>query len=249
MRIRTGILLLLLAAIPVWSGEPAAADPILDYIQARAQQDKTPYTVDVTITASVPSLGKMGTFHATRRQDPNGRFTYEAIQFEGDRLIKTNVIARYLTAEIEAQEPEEKMATQISPANYEFKLKSHEFVDGHEVLIYQVKPLKKRPGLFKGQIWIDAVTRQPLQEAGKLAKLPSIWLKEISFTREYTTAQGHAVPARIVSEIKTRIVGKAKVTVQFSNYRVPDNALSTADSNSSSSGQTGQSGQALNGQQ
>ncbi len=230
MRKLLGIILLLLAALPLWAGEPASSpDPILEYIQARAQQDKTPYTVDVTITASIPSLGKMGTFHATRRQGPNGKFTYEAINFEGDRLIKTNVIARYLTAEIEAQKPEEKMATQISPANYQFKLKSHEFVDGHEVLVYQVKPLKKRPGLFQGQIWIDAVTRQPIQEAGKLAKLPSIWLKEISFKREYTTAQGFAVPARIISDIKTRIVGKAKVTVQFSNYRVPDTTMSASE--------------------
>lgn len=237
----------MVAALSLWAGEPASSpDPILQYVEARAQQDKTPYAVDVTITASIPSLGKMGTFHATRRQGLDGRFTYEAINFEGDRLIKTNVIARYLTAEIEAQKPEEKMATQISRANYHFKLKSREFVDGREVLIYQVKPLKKRPGLFQGQIWIDAVTRQPIEEAGKLAKLPSIWLKEINFKREYTTAQGRAVPARIISEIKTRIVGKAKVTVQFSNYRVPETSMSAADN---ANGNGSSTGQAINEQQ
>ena len=230
MRKLLGIILLALAALPVCAGNPASVpEPILTYLQARAEQDKTRYKVDVIITASIPSLGKRGKFRATRRQEADGRFVYEAMDFEGDSLVKTNVIARYLSAEIQAQKPEEKMATQISPANYEFKLKGHEWVDGREVLVYQVKPLKKRPGLFSGQIWLDAVTRQPLQEAGKLAKLPSIWLKEITFKRLYTAAHGRTVPSRIVSEIKTRIVGKAQVTVEFENYRVLDETVSATD--------------------
>lgn len=236
MRKLLGIPVFLLAVLPTWAGNsPSVPGAIVGYVQARAEQDNIPYTVDVTITASVPSLRKAGTFQATRRQLPDGKFTYDSMNFVGDNLIKTNVIARYLTAEVEAQKPEEKMATQISPANYDFKLKGHEWINGRDVLVYQVKPLKKRPGLFQGQIWIDAETGQPVREAGKLTKLPSIWLKEISFKRIYTFVQGHALPAQIISEIKTRIVGKAHVAVDFANYRVPGDVMSGSQNGNNTS--------------
>jgi len=199
------------------AGPPDSA--VWEYVLARARQELIPYTVDVSIRAEIPSLKKVGSLHAVRHQAGLGRFNYESVQFEGDKIIKTNVIARYLSAELEAQRPEEKLATQISPANYEFKLKGREQVNGREVLVFQVKPRKKRQGLFHGQIWIDAETRQPLRESGKVAKLPSVWVKEIIFTREYTTANGVAVPERITSEVKTRIVGKAQISIEFHNYR------------------------------
>lgn len=194
-------------------------DPVLEYVQARAQQERVPFSVEVTITATIPSIKKVGTLRATRTQAAPGLFNYQAMAFEGDKLIKTNVIARYLSAELEAQRPEEKLATQISPLNYRFKLKDRKQLEGREVLVYEVKPHKRRPGLFQGQVWIDSETRQPLMETGKLTKLPSVWVKEITFTREYTQVNGIAVPLRIVSEVKTRIVGKAQITVEFDNYR------------------------------
>lgn len=200
----------------------SAPDPVRDYINVRSRQESLPYSVDVTISASIPSMGKVGKFHAVRRQAGQGKVKYEAMKFEGDGVIKTNVIARYLSAEVEAQKPEEKLATQITPANYEFKLKSREWIGGRELLIYQVKPLKKRPGLFQGHIWIDSETRQPVKEVGKLAKVSSVWVKAITFTREYTTTRGMAMLSRITSEVKTRIVGKASITVEFDNYRFDD---------------------------
>lgn len=210
---------LLLSAGIVTAGSPS--DAIWEYVQARSQQEKLPYTVDVTITAAIPSIGKVGRLRAIRHQAGQGRFNYDSMQFEGDSVIKTNVIARYLSAELEAQRPEEKLATQISPANYQFKLKGREPVEGREALVFEVKPYKKRPGLFRGQVWIDSETRQPLKETGKLAKLPSVWVKEISFTREYKLAQGVALPSCITSQVKTRIVGQALITVDFQNYRFP----------------------------
>ncbi len=203
----------------------SAPEAVLEYVQVRTQQENLPYTVDVTIRAAIPGLGKVGTLKATRNQAGQGRLNYEAMQFEGDSLVKTKVIARYLTAELEAQRPEQKLATAISPANYAFKLKARERIEDRDVLVFEVKPYRKRPGLFRGHIWIDEQTRRPLKEAGKLAKLPSVWVKEITFTREYTVADGLAVPSRITSEVKTRIVGTAYISVDFQNYHVPTAAL------------------------
>lgn len=208
----------------------SADDDIWQYVQARAMQENVPYTVDVSISATIPSLSRTGKFHAIKRKFDGSRFQYEQMQFEGDGLVKTNVIARYLSAELEAQRPEEKLATQISPANYEFKLKGHVHQDGREMLVFQVRPYKKRPGLFHGQIWIDRQTRLPVRETGKLAKLPSVWIKEVTFTRDYAVANGISVVSRITSEVRTRIVGKAQISVEFDNYHfdtVPEPVLTS----------------------
>jgi hypothetical protein len=218
-------LLGILAALMLTCGPafavPDTDDDIWQYVQSRSVQENIPYTVDVSISASIPALGKEGHLHAIKHQFDGSRFQYEQMQFDGDGLVKTNVIARYLAAELEAQRPEEKLATQISPANYEFKLKGRVREAGRELLLFQVKPRKKRPGLFQGQIWIDSLTRQPVREAGKLAKLPSLWVKEISFTRDYIATNGLALVSRIVSEVRTRIVGKAQITVAFDKYQFP----------------------------
>ena len=45
-------------------------------------------------------------------------------------------------------------------------------------------PRKKRAGLFKGEIWIDAATYLRVQESGYLVKNPSIFLKKVAFVTE-----------------------------------------------------------------
>lgn len=221
---KTALLFLtLLLSVPAFAALGAAGSAadaaVLDYVQVRAQQDGQPYSVEVTIKASIPSMGKVGTLRAVRNQAGEGKLNYQAMVFEGDSMVKTNVIARYLTAELESQRPEQKLATEISPVNYEFKQKGREKVNDRDALVFEVKPRKKRQGLFRGLIWIDEVSRRPIKEIGKLAKLPSVWLKEVAFTREYTDINGVAVPAKITSKVKTRIVGEAQIEIAFQNYR------------------------------
>ncbi len=200
----------------------SAPEEVLDYVRAiRVQRLSAYYSADVTISASVPSLHKTGVLHAIKKLLPQG-LRYESMLFEGDKLVKTNVIARYLAAELEDQRPEEHLATEISPLNYRFSPKGSGVVNGREAFVYEVKPLKKRTGLFRGTVWVDRQTYLPLKEEGKLKNLPSVWVKEIAFTRDYQIVNGFAVPVRISSEVKTRVIGKALVTVEFSDYRFQD---------------------------
>ena len=117
-----------------WAAKPD--DPVLEYVRAiRVQRGRATYKVNVTISASVPGLSKAGVLRAIKKQAPQGQPRYEAVRFHGDGLIKTNVIGRYLAAELETQRPEEKLATEISPLNYRFTLKGRERVAGREALV------------------------------------------------------------------------------------------------------------------
>ena len=89
-----------------------------------------------------------------------------------------------------------------------------------DVHVFQVTPRQKRQGLFKGEVWIDAATFLRVRESGRLVKNPSIFLKRVEFVRNYEIQDGIAVPRRVESVVETRLVGKAELTIDFTNFSI-----------------------------
>lgn len=176
-------------------------------------------SMDVEIDAALPKLKKYGRLHALRRISALGRITYEHLFFEGDGTVKNQVIARYLTAEVEAQK-NQSPSLAITPDNYKFKYRGQSEVQGRSAYVFQLTPKKRRVGLFKGEVWIDAATYLRVQEVGYFVKSPSIFLKKVEFVRRYEIRDGISVPLQVQSVVDTRLVGKAELTIDFSNYSV-----------------------------
>jgi hypothetical protein len=217
------LLLLGVAGLSVVA-EPSAVPPELiveNYCAASRVQDRSVKgaSMDVEIEASLPKLKKQGRLHALRRISALGRITYEMLRFEGDGTVRNQVIARYLTAEAEAQR-DQAPSVAVTPANYKFKYKSRGQLDGRDVHVFQVTPKQKRQGMFKGEIWIDAGTYLRVRESGYLVKNPSIFLKKVAFVRRYEIRDGISVPRQVQSVVDTRLVGKAELTIDFSNFSV-----------------------------
>jgi hypothetical protein len=214
-------------------GQPAAdaPDPVLDhYAAATKQQEKSleGASMDVDIDASLPKLQKHGKLHALRRILPLGLIKYEKALFEGDNVVNKEVISRYLSAEVEAQK-NRSPAFAVTPDNYKFKSKGMVQLEGRDTYIYQVTPKQKRERLFKGDIWIDARTFLKVQESGYLVKNPSIWLKRVAFVRKYEIRDGVSVPKATQSVADTRLVGKAEMTIEFSNVALDPKRLTAAE--------------------
>lgn len=213
--------LLFLITASVWLlAEPAAVSPdsiVENYCAATRDQGGKASSMEVEIEASLPKLKKEGHLHALRRISALGRITYEMLRFEGDGTVKNQVIARYLTAEMEVQKSRAPSLA-VTPENYKFKYKGRARQDGREVHVFQVSPKRKREGLFKGELWIDAATYLKVQESGYLVKNPSIFLKRVAFVRKYNIRDGISVPVQVQSVVDTRLVGKAELTIDFSNF-------------------------------
>jgi hypothetical protein len=171
-------------------------------------------TMQVEIEASLPQLKKHGKLHALRRISALGRITYEILHFEGDSTVKSQVIARYLAADVKAQADDDPSLA-VTPANYKFKYKGLVTDGGRHVYVFHLTPRKKRFGTFKGELWLDAETCLPVRESGRLLKNPSFFVKRIDFVREYDIQDGLAIPRQIQSTTETRLVGKAELTVRF----------------------------------
>jgi hypothetical protein len=178
-------------------------------------------SMEVEIDASLPKLKKHGRLQALRRISSIGRITYDHLRFEGDGAVKNDVIARYLTAETQAQ-TDSSMALDVTPANYKFKYKGLVDEGGRQVHMFQVTPRKKRVGLYRGDIWIDAATYFRVREAGTWVKNPSIFLKKVEFVRRYEIRNGIPVPLEMHSVVETRLWGTAELNIEFRNVEVAE---------------------------
>jgi hypothetical protein len=174
-------------------------------------------SMDVDIEAFLPSLKKQGRLHALRKISTLGRITYEKLLFEGDGTVKHNVITRYLTAESQTQTGE-MPSLALTPENYKFKYKGRSSLGGRPVHLFSVTPKSRRVGLFKGDVWIDSETYLRVQESGSFVKNPSLFLKRIAFVRKYEIRDGISVPRHIQSVVETRLVGKAELHIEYSNF-------------------------------
>ena len=164
------VLLGLLLQATLWAGSPgesgiaaASSMPNPDLALARylaaASQAPAWSTATIDIEASIPRLAKHGHLRAIRRgpggTPPFGRSEYQVLQMDGDRTVRQQAIARYLSAEVEAAAlPPASVA--IAPANYRFRYRGSIADGGTLAYIFEIAPKKKRGGLIRGQLWIDA---------------------------------------------------------------------------------------------
>ena len=183
-------------------------------------------TMEIDIEAEVPKLKKRGRLHAFRRISVLGRLTYDALRFEGDRSIKSEVITRYLSAEAQAFNSRDGSLA-LSPANYKFHYKGLLERDGKQVHLFQVSPRKKKVGMFNGELWLDPETHLALRESGRFVKSPSVFLKSVEFVRQFEIRDGMSIPTSIQTSVDTRLVGKANLTVAYTAVSFPGDASIT----------------------
>ncbi len=196
------------------ASDPASEAIVNKFLDAsKAQQENMRGAqMEVRIAASLPRLAKEGELKPLRSISRVGMITYRALGFSGDGTVKREVISRFLTAESQPRD------TAITPANYNFKYKGAGERDGRTVEIVLVSPKRKAEGLFKGELWLDPATGMPVRESGRLVKSGSIFLKKVEFVNSFEIQDGVAIPKHFESTVDTRLVGRAVLSVDYSNF-------------------------------
>jgi hypothetical protein len=231
LRVRVLVLLLfaIVATCLVAESSPSATDIIVEnYCAATRRQEVVlkAASMEVEIAGSIPKLKKQGRLHALRHITALGRITYDAFRFQGDDTVKKNVIAKYLQAEEQSQQ---NAAMAVTPENYNFKYKGQTQLEGRVAHIFQVSPKKKRQGLYKGELWVDAETFLRVQESGYLVKNPSIILRKVQFVRKYEIRDGMSVPLQMQTVADTWLVGRTELTIDYSNYSIDPKQAAAGD--------------------
>jgi hypothetical protein len=210
---------------------PSASEAIVEnYVSATKRQAQmlSAASMEVDISGSIPKLKKEGRLHGLRHITALGRITYDALKFQGDDTVKKNVIAKYLQAEEQGQQDP---TLAVSPDNYKFKYKGTTQLDGREAHLFEVTPRKKRQGLYRGSLWIDAETFLRVQESGRLVKNPSIVLRKVQFVRRYRIQDGISVPSQLQTVADAWLVGKAELTVDYSHFSLDSKRTTQGDTN------------------
>jgi hypothetical protein len=202
---------------PVESSDDANLPIIARYQDATKTQQAALRGVqmNVAIDAKLPKLEKQGKLIALRTISTLGKIGYKILGFQGDDTVKQEVIARFIQQEMEATKNDD---IAITPANYKFRHKGSIEQNGQRTELFQITPKKKRVGLFKGDLWLDAKTGMPVRESGQFVKMPSIVLKKVEFMREYELRDGVAIPKHLESRADVRVFGRAELNMDFSNF-------------------------------
>jgi hypothetical protein len=205
------------AELPVMSPELALAT----YQQRSAQQAAAlaAYSAVTVIHAELPDSSQQGEFELERKFQAPHSLQFTPMHFTGDGFVKSNVITRLLQSEVDHVEKDDPALTAISPANYKFSYKGASRIGERLVHVYQVKPHQKRPGLFKGRVYLDARTGALVRAEGSVVKSPSFFVKHIEFLQEYADVQSFTLPVHVHSEAKARIVGRTVVDIVHRDYQ------------------------------
>jgi hypothetical protein len=214
------------ADLPVMAPELALAT----YEQKAAAQatQLEAYSAVTTIYAQLPDTRQQGEFELQRQFNAPHTLLFKPIRFVGDKFVKANVITRLLQSEVDHLQKDDPSQTALTLKNYKFSYKGKADVDGHLVQVFQVKPRKKRVGLFKGRIYLEAHTGSLVRAEGKLVKSPSFFVKNIQFTQDYADIDSFTLPVHMHTEAKARIVGRTIIDIRHTDYQpfaVPTQAV------------------------
>ena len=186
---------------------------------ARQAAELGSYSAMTIIRAELPESSQRGEFELQRHYVAPRTLEFKTVQFTGDGFVKNNVITRLLQSEVDHVQKDDPALTAISEANYKFSYKSTPMIQGRLMHVYQVKPRKKRVGLFKGRIYLDAYTGSLAYATGTVVKSPSFFVKKVEFVQEYADFGPFTFPVHIHSEATARLVGRAVVDIYHRDYQ------------------------------
>lgn len=195
----------------------------------------------VRIDASLPKLKKWGSMSGLRLVSRTGQIVYRGLRFTGDNLVKTAVISRFLANQMEP--PDRSGDTGVTRRNYLFVYDKTSNYNGLAAYVFRLGPKRKRAGLFKGELWLNAATAAPLRLWGDIVKPPSVFVRSLRFVQDYRNLNQCFQPVRLLLTVQTRIAGQAEMAMWLNSVDDRPAATETGAGGSGGAGLSNGDGQ------
>jgi len=101
---------------------------------------------------------------------------------------------------------------EVSTQNYSIALAGRENIDGHDCYVLQLTPKRDTVELVRGKAWVDARSFELRRIAGKTAKSPSFWIKNLDVTVNYDEVKGVWLQTSTQATADVRIAGPHVLT-------------------------------------
>jgi hypothetical protein len=165
----------------------------------------------VEIDASLPDLKKQGSMSGLKVVSRGGQTMYHALCFRGDKFVETAVIARFLAND--TKPPSRESAIDVTRENYSLSYDRTSAYNELTAYVFRLEPKRKRVGLLRGELWLDANSAAPLRLWGDFVKSPSIFVRSFRFVQDYQRIGHSSQPLRLLLTVETRIAGKAQMAI------------------------------------
>lgn len=190
------------------------------FLQSRGGSSNVNYSDHTVVHAELPDIAQKGDYELVRTYSAQPRsLSFASVSFTGDGFVKSNVILRVLQSEVDRTQKDDPTKSAISQENYKFSYKGMETVNGTLTHVFQVKPRHKRPGLFKGRIYLDASSGHLRRAEGTPVKSPSFFIRQAQFVQDFGDYGGYTLPTRLHSTAKARVIGRAVLDIAHHSYQ------------------------------
>ncbi len=115
-------------------------------------------------------------------------------------------------------------ATDLSLANYQFRLLGEEPLAGRRCFIVELSPRRKEKKLLRGNMWIDADTYLLRRVEAEPAKDPSFWLTDVRLELVYGDVEGMWLQVSSQFTTNVRIFGRYTIVSRDVSYQTADRA-------------------------
>ena len=141
-------------------------------------------------------------------------------------ILGERVVRQMLDGEVATVDDDD--ATDLSPANYEFRLARTETWNGRHCYVLDMTPRRKEKGLLRGSIWVDNGTFLVQRLVGEPVKSPSWWVRRASIEFSFGPVNGMWLPTGFVASAIVRMFGPYTMTSRDTDYAMGNvNALVT----------------------
>ncbi len=158
-----------------------------------------------------------------------GTKQFTVVSESGSSLIRKHVLHKLLESELEAaSDAANRDAVALTTANYRFFLLGCEPGESRPLYVMRVEPLHETKFLYRGTIWIDSKDFAVTRIEAEPAKNPSYWTIRSQIRHQYEKIGEFYLPALNRTVTDVRFGGKALLTIQYSDYRLPPQQLASA---------------------
>jgi hypothetical protein len=120
-------------------------------------------------------------------------------------------------------------ATDMSPANYDFRFVRTEELSGQLCYVLEMLPRRKDKTLLRGQVWVDSSTYLLHRSEGEPGKAPSWWLRQVHIVLEYGDVGGMWLQTASESTAEVRLLGRHSMLSRDVEYNIPETVAATGN--------------------
>jgi hypothetical protein len=118
-------------------------------------------------------------------------------------------------------------STDMSPANYEFRLIGEEVWEGHPCYVLEMLPRRKDKILLRGKIWVDSTTYLLRRTEGEPGRAPSWWLRDSRIVLIYGDVAGMWLQISSESTADVRFLGTHTMISRDVKYKTSELVATT----------------------